>query len=248
MTAGTSPGKCPFCGATIQRKTLAIIGFGSKTIPIPCECDGAKADREAKEAKRVEAERAEVFRERWSTCGIPPEFLGVEADFSMRDKIADNRSVYITGQNGRGKTYKACQYAKAFLIGHIVPIEGIMTCVKTVRFVTSQQVSSQLKSSWQKWGETEEDVFQRLIGVDLLVLDDLGKGVPSEWFAENLFRLIDERWSHKKPMVITSQYSTTDLADRLCKADEATLDAMKSRLRGWCEGIVLEGPDRRMQR
>jgi hypothetical protein len=49
-------------------------------------------------------------------------------------------------------------------------------------------------------------------------------------------------------MVITSQYNTSALADRLCKADDNTLGALKSRLRGWCEGEVLDGDDRRLHR
>ena len=215
-------------------------------VPMPCRCPEARARAEAEESERAMSERAEAFRAAWSRSGVPEEFAHVEADFSKVGALDSNRSVYITGRNGRGKTHRACQYAKAYLISHTTRERGVTACRRSMRFVTSQQLASALKSSWHRWDETEEDVFQRYAGVDLLVLDDLGKGVPSEWFAENLFRLVDARWSAHRPLVMTSQYGTSDLADRLCKADDNTLGALKSRLRGWCEGEVLDGPDRRL--
>ena len=245
-TQGTAGNRCPLCGAVLPTRDFALPGHRPMVVTMPCACPGAVAEAAAEAAERTRSERARRFAEVWSRSGVPEEFAHVRADFSKADAIDSNRSVYIAGRNGRGKTHRACQYAKGWLVRHVTEEHGVMACRRSLRFVTSQRLASLLKSSWQRWDETEEDVFQRLAGVDLLVLDDLGKGVPSEWFAENLLRLIDERWSAHKPMVITSQYGTSELADRLCKADDNTLGALKSRLRGWCDGEVIEGPDRRI--
>lgn len=246
---GTAAGKtCEYCGKELPVRNFSPFGCAPMMVTMPCGCDGAQEAARREEEESIRAERAEKFRAAWAKSGIPEEFIGVEADFGAVDRIDSNRSIYITGKNGRGKTYKACQYAKGYLIRHTTRQYGVMACRKSVRFVTSQQISSLLKSSWTRWDVAEEDVFMRLIGVDLLVLDDLGKEVPSEWSAGNIFRIIDERWSAHKPVIITSQFSSVTIADRMCDASPETLDALKSRLRGWCDGEVLDGPDRRVSK
>lgn len=246
MMIGKAAGRCEFCGEELPVKTFAFPGAKPKSVTLPCTCDMAREAIRREEEEEIRLERAKKFREAWAKCGVPEEFRNVDADFSMVDKLDANRSIYITGKNGCGKTYKACQYAKGYLIRHTTKEYGVMACRRSVRFITAQQITSQLKSSWSRWDVAEEDVFLRLIGVDLLVIDDLGKEVPSEWSAGNTFRIIDERWSAHKPIIITSQFSTITLAERMCNTSPETLDALKSRLRGWCEGEVLEGPDRRV--
>jgi hypothetical protein len=44
------------------------------------------------------------------------------------------------------------------------------------------------------------------------------------------------------------QFSSVTIADRMCNTSPETLDALKSRLRGWCDGEVLDGPDRRVKK
>jgi DNA replication protein DnaC/primosomal protein DnaI len=105
---------------------------------------------------------------------------------------------------------------------------------------------------------SEEQVKSRWAGVDLLILDDLGKGVPSEWAAETIFDTINGRWKCNQDRgqrkagetprltIITSQYGIDDLAERYRRAGAETLSAMVSRLRGECEEVRLGGGDKRI--
>lgn len=238
--------KCEFCGRELPKRNFALVGHGPMLITLPCDCAEAQAEakREADEIERNE--RAEAFRKAWGRAGIPTMFSRVDADFEMAGPLFGKRSLYIVGENGRGKTHAACRAAKAFLVRNTNRRGVTMRCWKSCLFATAQDVLSQLKRSWVRWDQSEEDVFQRWAGVGLLVLDDLGKGVPSEWAAENFFRLVDARWSNERPMVITSQYDMAELADRFEKAGDETMAALTSRLRGWCDEFKMDGPDRRL--
>lgn len=243
--------RCQYCGRELPQRNFALAGHEPMLITLPCDCDEARkeAQRESEEIER--RERIEAFGKVWERANIPEEFRHVSADresFEMAQTLLGGGSLYFLGANGRGKTYTACQVAKAYLIKSTYRDEMVMRCWKSCQFVTAQGALSQLRSSWDRWDQNEEDVFQRLSGVGLLILDDLGKGVPSEWAAENLFRLVDARWSYHRPMIVTSQYSPDDLTERYAKAGDETMGALMSRLDGWCAGKVFGGPDMRIQK
>ena len=76
--------------------------------------------------------------------------------------------------------------------------------------------------------------------IDILVLDDLGSEKPSDWVREKLFVLINARYEAELPTIITSNYSTADLVDRLGQR-------IVSRLIEMTTAITMTAPDYRMQ-
>ena len=249
MTSGTgaTAGRCPHCGNAFPQRNVALPGHRPRMIAMPCTCPQAVADEERERRDELNRARTEVFRRVWAHAGIPEEFKHVEADFSMADTLDAHGAVYLAGDTGRGKTHKACQYAKGYLIRHIKPYHGSMWCDVSLLFLEAESVQSLLRSTWGRWDQSEDDLFQRWVGVSLLIFDDLGKGKPDETSAENVFRIIRTRQESHRETIFTSQYSTSELVDRFALASKKTTDTMKSRLRGWCEGEVLDGPDRRVQ-
>lgn len=243
----TESSVCEYCGKELPKRNFALPGHRPMLITMPCECPEALAAREAEERELERNERIAAFNAAWSRARIPERFIHVKADTKAAQPLMEGRSLYIYGENGRGKTHKACQVAKAYLACNTYRDKSIMRCWKSCLFVTAQDVLSQLRTSWDRWDESEEDVFMRFVGADLLILDDLGKGVPSEWAAENLFRVVDRRWAKGRPMVITSQYTTEQLTDRYAKAGDETMGAMLSRLGDvWCDKIHMTGEDKRL--
>lgn len=248
MTDGAKVGNCPYCGRQFPQMNVALPGYKPRFVPMPCNCEKATEDADREERERVEADRAEKFREAWSQAHIPEEFKHVQADFSMVDTLMAHGAVYLAGETGRGKSHRACQYAKGYLIRSIKTSRGITIRTRSVLFLEAETIQSQLRSTWGRWDQAEDDLYQRWVGVNLLILDDLGKGNPSETAAENVFRIIRNRQESHKETIFTSQYSTGELVERFSQASDRTTATMKSRLRGWCTGIVLDGPDRRLAR
>ncbi len=81
----------------------------------------------------------------------------------------------------------------------------------------------------------------------LLVLDDMGQESPTEWALERLWEIVDQRWSNRRPTVVTSQCSPAQLAQRLAsRGSLRTAESIVSRLCG-AESEVrrIDGPDRR---
>lgn len=258
--------RCQYCGRELPTKNFALPGHKPMMITLPCDCEQSKEARRQEQVKADREEMAKVLRDVWDRSNVPPRFAHISADFDMARPLLEDKWLYLHGENGRGKTYSACQAAKAYLIRNTkrdaIPTkdgfaQGRMRCRASFRFAEAQGLLSEVTSSWSRWGMTEEQVKSRWVGVDLLILDDLGKGVPSEWAAETIFDVINGRWkcnqdrgqrkAGEKPRltIITSQYPIDGLAERYRKAGAETLSAMVSRLRGECEEKRLGGEDRR---
>lgn len=73
--------------------------------------------------------------------------------------------------------------------------------------------------------------------VDVLIIDDLGKDKLTEWNNEILFEVINYRYEHRKPVVITTNATPKELEERN--------PAVYSRLCEMCELVTMTGKDYR---
>jgi DNA replication protein DnaC len=60
-----------------------------------------------------------------------------------------------------------------------------------------------------------DETFERIRSVPLLILDDLGAENPSSWALEKLFQLLNHRYSHRLPTVITTNANLDRLDPRI---------------------------------
>jgi DNA replication protein DnaC len=51
--------------------------------------------------------------------------------------------------------------------------------------------------------------------VELLVLDDLGAGISTDWTADTLYRLVDERWARHRATIVTSNFTPEQLEQKI---------------------------------
>lgn len=81
----------------------------------------------------------------------------------------------------------------------------------------------------------------------LLVLDDLGAEKPSEWAIERLYMIIDHRYAHKLPLIVTTNVPIKRLAGHLSGlgAPSGPSDRIASRLTQMCTVVTMVGADRR---
>ena len=57
-----------------------------------------------------------------------------------------------------------------------------------------------------------DEIFEDLVGVELLVLDDLGAERATPWAEEKLYQLVSLRFDARRPTVITTSSSLDELA------------------------------------
>jgi DNA replication protein DnaC len=51
--------------------------------------------------------------------------------------------------------------------------------------------------------------------VELLILDDIGAGISTDWTADTLYRLIDERWARHRATIVTTNFTPEQLEQKI---------------------------------
>jgi DNA replication protein DnaC/primosomal protein DnaI len=127
---------------------------------------------------------------------------------------------------------------------------GVYVCDqwRTCRFVVAETLEAQVKSTYGRYGMSEDDLFESLAGVDLLVLDDLGRQRLSAWEASTIYRVINDRYNALRRTVVTSNYSISGLAARIEEqTDTEMAESLASRIAGMCDAVEVKGKDLRLK-
>ena len=93
---------------------------------------------------------------------------------------------------------------------------------------------------------TYQDLFDRVRNSPLLVLDDLGaeyhRGDDAmSWASEQIYLIVNHRYSHRLPTVVTTNVSTKRIEGRI-------LDRLMHTAGGFGKVVVMEGPSYRSLR
>lgn len=212
--------------------------LGSLGIQAPSE--DALAESARKAAEHEAAERARRHAGRVEASGVPeayrsatldhmPQLRGWTEKFGPSKREKPGYSLLLCGTAGCGKTWTACAIA----------MEVLDVC--PVRFVTAPGYVREMRDAMRS-GDMEA-VRAKYANPRLLVLDDLGKGNPTDWSTGELWELLNDRTG--KPTVVTTQYDERGLLERLAAgSDKESAEAIVSRvysMRKVCPG----GVDRR---
>lgn len=138
----------------------------------------------------------------------------------------DGRNCVHLGPTGRGKTWASAAQARALAGRH-----GIY-----VRWLTTKQMFAGLRPD----GGLDMD---RIVRADVLVLDELGADVLTEWEHGILGQVVDARVSNHRPIITTSNLTAEELADVLDERIWSRL--MLGRAEAPTVPIRWGGPDRR---
>lgn len=125
--------------------------------------------------------------------------------------IEKPKGLILGGSVGLGKTYLLVSIAKYFAsIG------------MTVRFVDFFQLLFELKEGYEK-KQNDSRVLREAIEVDVLFIDELGKGRSSDWELSILDQLVMGRYNQNKVIVATTNYDLkpTDVVDVRRKSQKA---------------------------
>ena len=175
---------------------------------VPGEIDDTSAEENPGDLQWHRRARAEYALNRWSAA-TPPRYRDADATLpevtAWADRaLADNASagaLLLTGQTGTGKTYEAFGALRRIAAGGPDRFEVIT--------VNSADMYGRLRPS-QVMGAAEREL-RRLSEVQYLLLDDLGTAKASEWVEEVTYRLVNYRYNHCLPTVITSNLPARDV-------------------------------------
>jgi len=191
-----------------------------------CTCPDGRA-LHALESLKEEGLRAQRSLRTWEHCGVPKRFLECRLStspverppgFSGLKKLLEcffDDSFFLHGASGVGKTGLAVGWLHERLqAGH------------SVLFATVPDLLGEIKSTYKArpyWEigdpprHSEEDVIQKYLTVDSLVLDDLGaEQIGNEdWLQDRLYRIIGGRHDELRPTVFTSNHNIQVTGQRI---------------------------------
>ena len=141
-------------------------------------------------------------------------------DFPVGRRPLNYRSLYLWSAKswGVGKTHLCC--AIAHRIFERWSGEGLCPMVY---FVSESDLFRQIQATYSYNREeshlrdSEDDILRRLIGCDLLILDDVGKEKRADprFVQRTLFSLIDGRYKLQLPMILTANVGADGLKRHL---------------------------------
>ena len=266
-----APVPCEFCGKPRPTQGLVLrdrIAWNPNG-PEPCDCEKGQEAQAAKEAAKRQKEAEEQAQERAErqrakikriigASGIGKRFLNrrfdnfvtsplTEASYQIAKSYAKNfkhiqkdpesqekNGLLITGPKGTGKTHLAAAIANQLMA------EGV-----PVIFATMIDLLAKIKASFETKGAaaTEDEVMRLYKTADLLIIDDIGKEQPTEWALAKIYQIINARYEDYKPVIITSNYSPTELVERMTphNGDKQTADATIDRIMEMTYIVPLAG-------
>lgn len=203
---------CPICGG---------LGYVRRDLPVDhpdfgrlelCECQKANTQRESLQ-RLYAVSNLNVFKDMtFDTFQLsghgdsrkPNRTL--ETAFNTARNYARhlNGWLLLMGGFGSGKTHLAAAIAN----------EVVKANVETL-FLTVPDLLDWLRNSYASNETTYEDRFDEIRTICFLVLDDLGTQNTTPWAREKLFQIINYRYTHRLPTVLTTNLSLEQIDDRI---------------------------------
>jgi len=236
--------RCRVCGQSFKEQKV-LIGDKEKTFYFPsCDC-GAK-QKEEKEKKEKQDQKIALLKKI-----IPPRFFhaSFEAAKEINPEIVKKawdwvklleytpmeqlKGLFLFGGYGVGKTFLACCIAKEILLSTSFEVEFF-------------SVPEMLERMRREQGRIRGSLIDNLI-VDrgdkitkkqVLILDDIGQERVTDWVAEQVFILINNRYENYLPTIFTSNCNSAELERNLG-------GAIISRIFEMCDILKLMGEDLR---
>jgi len=261
--------QCEECGSAFQGKVTIYRRFTPPREIRDQECPKCKAERQEREERErqqeLERQRPEI-RARWRlACGLPSELLTetfesfereyqrvaykVAMDWAKKFNLDSPRGypslIFYSSIPGVGKGH-----LMAAIVNYVIdnwqgyPERG--RC--PIRFESGPGLVRRIRATYNlrrgdEFHEREDEVYQSLAGVPLLLLDDVGKESPSNFTRETYWYIIDERVKSGLPVIISSRLEFKGERSLETLMGEDTVSRLYGMTRG--EFVKMKGQDYR---
>lgn len=186
-----------------------------------CECVNKlmleEAARELNESSPLELSSFNSFRLDYYPEVINPtlhvsERAIMERNLSFCKSYAEDftrksEGILMSGATGLGKTHLSLAIAERVLERGFSVIYG--SAPELLRILEREY-----------FGKSDKDTMSALTGSDLLILDDLGAEMEKPLYESLLYEMINSRVSRGLPMIVSTNYGTTELQkhypDKIC--------------------------------
>lgn len=213
---GTGREYCPYCGKEKVTRSDELLGT-TITITLACACEIQASEKEMQRIKDYEKyQRQRRMRKNSGLEGAAQELtfanfkprpgadeaLQVARDYvaNWQQRLQAGEGFTLAGAYGNGKSHLA---AAAI---HELISRGISAAYQPVAELL-KRVRATYDGSAR---ETEAQVLEWLQSVHCLALDDIGAQKQTQWAEEFLFTVLDHRYRHRLPTIITTNCTAID--------------------------------------
>lgn len=197
--------------------------FGKKILSMCPVCEQERDQEIEQSSKAEEIERREKLLK---SCGIPERFKDCTLDNYRIDNDGQEKALQLTqkyilrfeesrvsnpmflcGVYGTGKTHLAIGTLKQLIDSGKI---------KTALYVTTMRMIRDIRGSYHHKSEyTEQEIIDKYISKDLLVLDEVGLQVGTDNEKLLIYEVLNGRYEEMKPTILISNLPYKDLTNYL---------------------------------
>jgi DNA replication protein DnaC len=214
-------------------------GTGTKLDPvkgaIPCPCRRADRFKKLLAVARIPPRYTKCSFETFKTAPGTSQDNALLAAQRLVKEFPSDRGLLFMGPTGVGKTHLA-----------VAIIRGLID--KGVAGVFSEfgSLLKQIQDSYNPISKSSElKVLAPIYETDVLVLDELGATVPTDWVRDTMYQIINKRYNDKKLTILTTNYSDARRSDKEQVLEDRIGTRLRSRLYEMCTKVVMDGGDYR---
>lgn len=251
----TESGVCEFCFGTGTR--LHSDEQGTKGAVI-CDCRRSNSGTKSLEAARIPLRFRDCSFHNYYPKNDSQYFAHSFASRLTEEYPAVESGLLFMGSVGVGKTHLAIAVLK-----ELISKKGV-GCL----FYESGSLLKAIQDSYNPVSQTSEmRVLAPVYQAEVLVLDELGATVPTNWVRDTMYQIINTRYNNRKLTIFTTNYldearsgaedregaepkrrSKTFASERiqeLTTLEERIGTPLRSRLYEMCKKVMIEGEDYR---
>ncbi len=209
-SAATSaqPGACEICfGSGME----VIAGKGARR----CRCRSQNQQTKLIEAARIPRRYEHCSLDSFKADRNTPQYVAQKYAYKLVEEFPTDRGLLFMGSVGIGKTHLA-----------VAILRGLANKGVPCLFYEFGSLLKEIQGSYNNNTKTSEmGVLSPVYQAEVLVLDELGATIPTDWVRDTMAQIINTRYNDKKLTIFTTNY----LDESRNTGGKATLDERRLR-------------------